>query len=77
MIKEESMSLLALLIGLLMIVAGVLLTSFLLLLRDKQEEYTESAGANVPTYGDCYGLCKGDSGEPSVTCIGLCAYGWP
>ncbi len=71
------MSLLALFIGLLMIVAGVLLISFLLLLRDKQQEFRESANANVPTYGDCYDLCKGDSGEPSAPCIGLCAYGWP
>ncbi len=71
------MSLLALFIGLLLIVAGVLLISFLLFLRDKQDQYRASANANIPTYGDCYDLCKRDSGEPSVTCIGLCAYGWP
>jgi hypothetical protein len=75
MIKEEIMSLLALIIALLMIVAGVLLISFLLLLRDKYDR--SSANESVPTYGECYDLCKGDSGGEPDDCIGLCAYGWP
>jgi hypothetical protein len=71
------MSSLALIIALFMIVAGVLLIGFLLLLRDKREEFRSTGDANVPTYGECHDLCKGDSGEQSTSCIALCAYGWP
>ena len=65
----------ALFIAVIMIAAGVLLIGFLLLLRNKQRE--ASAGEGVPKYGDCYDVCKGDSGEEAENCFGLCAYGWP
>lgn len=71
------MSSLAIIVALLMIAAGVLLIGFLLFLRDKYDEFRSSADESAPTYGDCYDLCKGDSGEPADICIGLCAYGWP
>ncbi len=72
------MSSLAIIIALLMIAAGVLLIGFLLLLRNRYEEFTESStDESVPSYGDCYDLCKGDSVEASTSCVGLCAYGWP
>jgi hypothetical protein len=59
-------------------VAGVLLISFLLLLRNKHDRLSEaSTGESVPKYGDCYDVCKGDSGEGADNCVGLCAYGWP
>ena len=78
MIEEEIMSSLAIIIALLMIAAGVLLTGFLLLLRDKYEKFTESSThENVTSYGGCYDLCKGDSRDVAENCVGLCAYGWP
>jgi hypothetical protein len=68
----------ALFIAVIMIVAGVLLISFLLLLRSKHDKLRrQSTAESVPKYGDCYDLCKGDSGEASENCVGLCAYGWP
>lgn len=65
----------ALFIAVIMNVAGVLLISFLLLLRSKHDRLRwQSTIESVPEYGNCYDLCKGDSGE---NCVGLCAYGWP
>ncbi len=66
------MTLFALLIAVIMIAAGVLLIGLLLLLRNGPQ-----AGESVPKYGDCYDLCKRDSGEAEEDCVGLCAYGWP
>jgi hypothetical protein len=75
---EESMTLFAFFIAVIMIAAGVLLISFLLLLRNKHDRLTGPlTSESVPTYGDCNDLCKGDSGEAAENCVGLCAYGWP
>ena len=72
------MSWLALIVAVLMNVSGFLLIGFLLLLRNIPDEFTEPpANEIVPGYGDCYDLCKGDSGNADENCIGLCAYGWP
>jgi hypothetical protein len=71
------MSSLAIIIALLMIAAGVLLIGFLLLLRNRYEFTESSTDESIPSYGDCYDLCKGDSVEASASCVGLCAYGWP
>jgi hypothetical protein len=68
----------ALLIAVLMILAGVLLIGFLLLLRNKADEFAgPPTNEMIPGYGDCYDLCRGDSGEVAENCVGLCAYGWP
>ena len=68
----------ALLIAVVMIAAGVLLISFLLLLRNKPEKVTgPQADESVPKYGECYDLCKRASGDAAEDCVGLCAYGWP
>ena len=68
----------ALLVAVLMILAGVLLIGFLLSLRNKYEEFTgSSTNQRAPGYGDCNDLCRGDSGEVAENCVGLCAYGWP
>jgi hypothetical protein len=78
MFMEESMTSLGLLVAALMIVVGVFLIGFLLLLRNRYEQFTESStNESIPSYGDCYDLCKGDSVEASTSCVGLCAYGWP
>jgi hypothetical protein len=75
---EENMTSFALFIAVIMIAAGVLLIGFLLLLRNKHDRLTRSSTSeSVPKYGDCYDLCKGDSGEAADNCVGLCAYGWP
>lgn len=65
----------ALFIAVIMNVAGVLLISFLLWLRNKHDRLSEeSTSESVPKYGNCYDLCKDVSGG---NCFGLCAYGWP
>ena len=69
---------LASIIAALLIVSGVLLIGFLLMLRNRADEFTgPPTNEMVPGYGDCHDLCRGDSGESAESCVGLCAYGWP
>ncbi len=67
----------AILLAIVLIFSGILLISFILLITDRRQKFRTSSTDETLSYGDCYRMCKGNSGDVSAGCIGLCIYGWP